>query len=387
MINGLYRVEFMTWLTEIGADQGIGRGAKAILTGENVGHASVDIAFPYTQETQRWVAQYCKRIKLPSEEAGESPVVDVPVYYTTLDGSLVDNPERFVRENPNVPIATHVYLSLTKGRFLPHWDERDPFKGGYWKRQFNLQTAEEDQKMELVGAHGGFRRGYDGFQDIELRVNDQLADQYIVHEPSQYIHNLTPEEVKYYTLTSNQKQFVAFFLKTIDKFDDTQNDRMNTLIKLNKLAQNIKTNGKSDKRLSAEYKIICKKNPIIKRYFSYHKRVYCEINKLDPSELSKQQEKYILRDFLKTGFSQLTENSLEYLKASEHQENLELFRPILSLIESQSMSMEELYEQLETISQDIGKINKEEKTKSKKYADKQFEKLMEKYHLLKILYD
>ena len=241
--------------------------------------------------------------------------------------------------------------------------------------------------MELVGAHGGFRRGYDGFQDIELRVNDQLADQYIVHEPSQYIHNLTPEEVKYYTLTSNQKQFVAFFLKTIDKFDDTQNDRMNTLIKLNKLAQNIKTNGKSDKRLSAEYKIICKKNPIIKRYFSYHKRVYCEINKLDPSELSKQQEKYILRDFLKTGFSQLTENSLEYLKASEHQENLELFRPILSLIESQSMSMEELYEQLETISQDIGKINKEEKTKSKKYADKQFEKLMEKYHLLKILYD
>lgn len=395
MISGAYHVEFLTWNTEVGGDQGIDKALRSNLTGENFGHASVEISFPYIPETNQWVTQYCKGIKLyePQEEAAkderDSYLADVPVYYTTLDGTTIYNPELFAQKNPDESIVTHVYLSLTAGGYAAQRDERDPFKG-LWKRSFALQTMQEDRVMEIEGADYGFRRGYDGVQDVQLRKEDKLGDQYIVLEPILYQHNLAPNQVKYHALNPMQRNFLEFLSAVYSKMDMNDEKMKVHLNEVKESAINFFGALKEDADISNELDPFFEKYPIASGYYGYHKKRYCLKNGWDLNSLNEEQEKAILENF-KEELPQLVDVSLkyfDYIHIHKEIQQMDYFRPFVDLLEKEEQTMQDLFEDLDSIQENLKQIYQpEESDVSNEEIENRLDELMERHPLLKVLYN
>lgn len=210
MKSGPYYVQFLTWNTESGVGEGLGTAFDAKNYGGNFGHASVEISLPYTVETEKWIEEYCRNLALyePTEnpQVGAVYNIDVPVYYTTIDGKRIFKPDQFKAENPEVEIVTHVYLSWVPGKYAAQRDERDPFKM-QWREGFELYTAEQDKYMESIGHDIEYKRGVEGRREIEYESRGGVVgtDRHIMRAPRKIIHNLTEDEIKYFSMTPSEK--------------------------------------------------------------------------------------------------------------------------------------------------------------------------------------
>jgi predicted acylesterase/phospholipase RssA len=210
MKSGPYYVQFLTWNTESGVGEGLGTAFDAKNYGGNFGHASVEISLPYTTQTEEWIEKYCRNLELykPEEnpQVGAVYNIDVPVYYTTIDGKRIFKPDQFKVENPEAEIVTHVYLSWVPGKYAAQRDERDPFKM-QWREGFELYTAEQDKYMESIGHDVDYRRGMDGRREIEYESRGGVVgtDRHIMRAPRKIIHNLTKDEIQYFSMTPSEK--------------------------------------------------------------------------------------------------------------------------------------------------------------------------------------
>ncbi|MFO1258781.1 MAG: patatin-like phospholipase family protein [Gammaproteobacteria bacterium] len=213
MKSGPYHVEFLTWNTHSDVGQGLGSALDAKNYGGNFGHASVEISFPYGKRTEQWVEKYCRNIELyepqdeQAREEGEVYKIDVPVFYTTTDGQRIFDPKTYQSKNPDAEIVTHVYLSWVPGKYAAQRDERDPFKM-QWRGGFELYTDEQDRNMEYVGHGVDFKRGFDGYRELELdkRGGVEGSKKYITRGIDTMIHMLTEDEVRYFSLTPSEME-------------------------------------------------------------------------------------------------------------------------------------------------------------------------------------
>lgn len=387
--GGPYQVEFLTWKTELGADQGVENVLRSKVTQENVGHASVKISFPYSAQTNQWVTQYCKNIKLyePQDKTKvtekERYQVDVPVFYTTPDGDRIYNPQTYLEKHPQASIVTHVYVSLVPGKYAAHRDERDPFFQT-WKRNFSLYKARQDQEMETENAHFGFKRAYQGPQSVE-RTQRQKGKYYIVTEPRRYQHNVTEEEIAYYSLTPNRRNFIQFLDRENHLIGNTPEERRANLINLNKASKDQDLDGKNYLELLMVMAQISQNYPFITRYYDFYLDGYCINHKIYRSAASPDQQYAALKEFFEFGLDEMIEMSLDSEKDIQmvrHQDILSFFRPIMTSLERQEMTVEELYQNIDDFYERFDKICKKNGAKK----EEKLAVLIQQYPLIKILY-
>lgn len=392
-------VEFLTWNTNSRREgQGLAQVSKSMNIGGNLGHASMEISFPFTDETQEWINQYCKNIKLYEPSHPRAKVnddlytVDVPVYYTTITGLRIDDPLTYIAEHPDETLITHVYLSWVPGDFAAQRDERDPFAGA-GKRSFSLYDNKQDRIMEHAGKPADFVRGYQGPQQIEYSSGGNIQDssEYIVRENYERLHNLTPEEVRYFTLTPGQRVYIEQFDNVLDQLKIEIKEKHQDLSMTEYLIhyrdyvqKTIQDN--QGKHPFEIYEILYAENEDIKEFYTLYIKMYLKFYNFEREDQLDATLKDIIKiEFIKTGLNNLLDGAIHHNEDFEiirRQKKVNEFLPIVDEMEKNYKTMNDLITNIDAVTERITQICQNKETKKT-----ELESLYMEYPLLKILYN
>lgn len=343
-----YHVEFVSWNTHAGEGKGINAIFDSLHYGSNVGHASVAIAMPCNNITEEWVQQYCRNIQLhkpkslAAKHEDEKYTVDVPVYYTTIDGQVIHDRDAYQKANPNTEIVTHIYLSWVPGDFAPQRDERDPF-GGFWKRGFDLYTAEEDKQMEHEGHHVQARRGYEGIRQVELSEGGiEGTAHYITRGIHQILHHLTEDETNYYAMIPEHRDRVERLIPLYSVLPEV--DRNNEMV--TKTLKQLEEIHLSTEDVNSKYTLFEQyrnANPLIDKVF----KQYCE--EVDITALD------FWKTYFETGMMAGIENIFllndewMYLRACDNENKMDHYVPWVATLERDEAELIRLAENIDKV--------------------------------------
>jgi hypothetical protein len=346
-----YHVEFVSWNTPVGEGKGINAIFDSLHYGSNLGHASVAIAMPCNNITEEWVQKYCRNIQLhkpkslAAKHEDEKYIVDVPVYYTTIDGHVIHDRDAYQKANPNTEIVTHIYLSWVPGDYAPQRDERDPF-GGFWKRGFDLYTAEEDKQMEHEGHHVQARRGYEGIRQVELSEGQiEGTAQYITRGIHQILHHLTEDETNYYAMIPEHRDRVEILIPFYSVLPEV--DRNNEMV--TKTLEQLDAIHLSTGDINSKYTLFEQyrnANPLIDQLF----KQYCD--EVDVTALD------FWETYFETGMIAGRENIFllndewMYLRACDNENKMDHYVPWVATLERDEAELIRLAENIDQVISD-----------------------------------